>query len=60
MTLDTLITQFVGDLNFEVLIIWADILKVPHNESQWLDDDFPDKTDELRVAVAEAMGKMGK
>ena len=54
------IEQLVDDMEFDTLIVWADILKVPHNENYWTDDDMPDKTDELRVAVAEAMGKVGK
>ncbi len=52
--------QLVEDMEFDVLIAWADILKVPHDENQWLDDEYPDKTDELRVAVADAMGKVEK
>jgi len=52
--------QFVESLPFSTLLIWADIVKVPHDEDQWIDDEWPDKEDELRVAVAEAMGKVGK
>ena len=52
--------QLVEDMEFDVLIAWADILTVPHDENQWLDDEYPDKTDELRVAVADAMGKVEK
>ncbi len=52
--------QLVEDMEFDVLIVWADILKVPHDENYWTDDDMPDKTDELRVAVAGAMEKVGK
>ena len=55
-----LATQFVEDLEFDTLLVWADILKVSPDENQWLDDDWPDREDDLRVAVAEAMGKVGK
>ncbi len=48
-------TEFVSMLSFENLIEVADVLKVPHDEDQWLDDDYPDKEDALRVAVAEAL-----
>ncbi len=52
--------QLVEDMEFDVLIAWADILDVPHDENYWTDDDMPDKTDDLRVAVAGAMEKVGK
>ena len=41
MDIDDLIDQFVEDLDFEVLIIWADILDVEHDENMWLDDMWP-------------------
>ena len=47
--------QFVESFPFSTLIIWADILNVPHDEYHWPD---PDKEDDLRVAVAEAMEKV--
>ncbi len=47
-------------LNFAGLIKLADKFGVPHNEDRWLDDEWLDKEDELRVAVAEAMEKAGK
>ncbi len=50
----------VDDIPFLTLAKWADSLGVSHNESQWLDDEWPDKEDELRVAVAEAMEKKKK
>ena len=52
--------QLVEDMEFHVLIAWADILNVPHDENYWNGDDMPDKTDDLRVVVAEAMDKVGK
>ncbi len=60
MTITGLIEQFVEDLDFDMLIDWADILNVEHDEKNWLDDEWPDKENELRVAVAEAMRNIGK
>ena len=60
MDMDDLIDQFIGDLEFNVLIIWADILDVKHGEDMWLDDMWPDAESELRQKVAEAMGNIGK
>ncbi len=53
-------SAFVECLDFDTLIVWADILNVPHDENYWTDDDMPDKEDDLRVAVAEAMSKVEK
>ncbi len=52
--------QIVEDMEFDVLIAWADILSVPHDEHTWMDDDWIDFEDKLRVAVGNAMGKVGK
>lgn len=52
--------QLVEDMEFDVLIVWADILKVPHDEEAWLADEWIVDENELRVAVAEAMRKVGK
>ncbi len=60
MNMDDLIDQFVSDLDFDVLIIWADILDVEHDEGMWLDDMWPDCESELRQQVAEAMVNIGK
>lgn len=54
------LVQNIESVNFSGLIKLADKFVVPHDEDQWLDDEWPDKEDELRVAVAEAMGKVGK
>ena len=48
-------TEFVSMLSFENLIEVADVLKVPHDEDHGTDDDYPDKEDALRMAVAEAL-----
>ncbi len=58
--MSVLATQFVDDLPFDVLIEWANILGVEHDEKQWLDDEWPEKDSEQRAKVAEAMEKVGK
>ena len=55
MEKEDLINQFVETLDFDKLIALADILDVEHEEKQWLDDEYPDKEDELGLRVAEAM-----
>ena len=63
MTLDdlyNLATQFVEELEFDTLLIWADILGVDCDENQWSDDDWVDRMEELQVAVAEAMVNLGR
>ena len=60
MTMDDLIEQFVSDLDFDVLIIWADILEVEHDENMWLDDMWPDCEAELRTEVGDAMARVGQ
>ena len=60
MDIDDLIDQFIEDLDFEVLIVWADILDVEHEENLWLDDMWPELEGELRVEVGDAMRKVGQ
>ncbi len=60
MSLDMLAAAFVDELDFDTLIVWADILSVPHDEHTWMDDDWTYFENDLRVAVAEAMEKVGK
>ena len=60
MTTETLITQLVEDLDFKTVRTWADILKVKYDMDSWLDDEYPDRMDEVRVQVADAMVKVGK
>jgi hypothetical protein len=60
MDIDDLIDQFVEDLDFDVLITWADILEVEHDEGIWLDDMWPEKEGELREEVGDAMRKVGE
>lgn len=60
LNLQDLIETFVEKLDFDLLIGWADMLKVPHNEDEWFDDDYVDREDTLRVAIAEAMMQVGR
>ncbi len=60
MTIDDLIDQFIDDLEFDVLIDWADILGVDRDEISWFDDEWPEREIELRDAVADAIKKIGK
>lgn len=48
--------QYVQDMSFEHLIMEADMLGVTHDEEHWLDDEWPDKEDQLRVDVIGAVG----
>jgi hypothetical protein len=50
---------YVGILSFDSLIVEAENLGVPHDEEQWLDDEWPDKEDALRVEVINALNKLG-
>ena len=59
MTLNDFVTQFVEDLDFDVLIGWADMFGIDHDYKSWLDDDYPDKESELREQLVEAMLKVG-
>jgi len=57
--IEDLIEQFVSDLEFDVLVIWADILGVEVNYPP-TDDMWPDWECELRVEVGDAMARVGK
>ena len=56
----TIIEAIVEDMGFDTLIKVAKKLNVPHDEIHWDSSMGPDKEDALRVAVAEAMEKVGK
>lgn len=58
--MDDLIETYVGNLNFDTLLAWADILDVGYDVDMWLDDMWTDCEDELRVEVAQAMTKVGE
>ncbi len=49
--------DYVDEMTFEALLLEADNLGVPHDEGGWLDDEYPDKEDELRVEVINAYQK---
>ncbi len=51
MTLEDLAIQFTSDLDFDVLMGWADILGVEHNENSWTDDEWLTKEDEIRDKI---------
>jgi len=62
-----LIEQLVEGMTYDVLFAWADQLGVTYNKHYWidnkdfwLDDDWPENEDELRVAVVDAMERVGK
>lgn len=57
MKLIDAIVQFVEDIELETVLVYCDTYQVPHDEEQWLDDDYPDKEDALRVALIDAMEK---
>jgi len=59
MDIDDLIDQFVEDIDFDTLIMWADTLGVEHDEGQWLDDMWPDRDNDLRMSVGNAMRLVG-
>ncbi len=49
------IEQYVEDLEFDALLAEADNLGVYHEEVCWLDDQWPDEEDALRVNVKNAL-----
>ncbi len=51
--------QYVGQMSFDKLIMEADMLGVPHDEEHWLDDEWPDKEDDLRRDVIDAVMGLG-
>jgi len=59
LSIEDLINQFTEDLDFDVLIVWADILGVDHDEKTWLGDMWVEREVDLRNEVAEAMAKVG-
>ena len=59
MDIDDLIDQFISDLDFEVVVVWANILEVEVNPPP-LGDMCPDWETELRTEVGDAMRKVGQ
>lgn len=63
MTVDNSIEQFVENIEFDMLMALACLLHIGRDVAHvpdWLDDEWPDREDKLRVAVAEAMMKVGQ
>lgn len=58
MTIDGTIDHLVDRLSFDHLRKWADRFDVAYDHSQWLDDEWPDKEDELRTDLADAMKEL--
>lgn len=56
---DDVIDQFVEDIDFETLLMWADILNVEVNCPP-TDDMWPDWECELRAEVGDAMREVGQ
>ena len=51
----------VDEMDFKTVAKWAYILGVEYElSSQWLDDEWPDKEDELRVKVIDVMQEIFK
>ncbi len=53
------IEQFVDELSFDLLVILGKALGLPFDHTQWLDDEFPDREGELRVALVERLEEAG-
>jgi len=52
---DDLVYELFDDIKFELLIKWADVLGVNHNEDEWAHDEWPDLESELRQEVSNTM-----
>ena len=61
MGLETFAANFVDALDFKTLIAWADMLGIDHFDIMGdpFDDELPDQEDKLRIAVVEALLKVG-
>ncbi len=53
------IEVFVESMDLAIVIAWADRLGVEHDKESWLDDEYPDKENDLRDRLAEKMGQVG-
>lgn len=54
---DMFIENFVDSLNFELLVFWADIFNVEHQEDMWSKAEWSENEDEFRMAVGDAIKK---
>lgn len=50
--------ELYEEMAFNILIIWADLYKVEHDEEDWLDDEWTDKECALRGEVSDAAIKV--
>ena len=57
-TAEEVIYELYAAMDFELLIIWADLYKVAHHEEEWLSSDWSDQEDGLRQEVADAAIKV--
>jgi hypothetical protein len=57
--IDDVIDEFAFEMDFDVLIAWADLLGVDHDEDTWIDDTWVDSEVSLREEVAEIMKDVG-
>lgn len=55
--LDTFIERFVGSLSFELLLAWADMFDIEHDEKYWPDDAVLEREYELRVDLINTLHK---
>ncbi len=51
---------FVESMDFAEVIVWANKLGVEHDKESWLDDEYPEKENDLRVRLATAMAQIGE
>lgn len=47
--------QLFDDISFDLLIKWADVLGVNHNENEWAKSEWTDLESELRQEVSNTM-----
>ncbi len=53
------VDKFVESMSLTLVIAWATLLDVEHDKESWLDDEYPDKEDALRVRLAEKRRHVG-
>ncbi len=58
MNINDFIDQFVDDIDFDALKNWCEIFSIGYEPR--LDDNWPDWEDDIRLAIGEAMKKVGK
>ena len=52
--------KFVESMSLTLVIAWANVLGVEHDKESWLDDEYPEKENDLRVRLATAMARVGE